>query len=366
VTTSPPRVALVGTGLVGGSIGFAMRNAGYHVVGVDRDPEHASRALASRAVDEVAPSVAAAVAGADLVVVAVPVSQIAGVVIEALDAGAPIVTDVGSVKAAVVAAVEAARPDASSRYVGGHPMAGSEQDGLDGARADLFVGAMWVLTPTPHTDPDAFTTVRDLVVALGAEAVEVEPSHHDSLVAVVSHVPQLAATTLMDVAASRGEEHATLLRLAAGGFRDMTRIAASNPAIWPDICAENRDAIVTTLDEYIAALEKVRALVAGSDRAELLTLLERARVARRNLPVSAAVAGALVELRILVADRPGVLAEVTTLAGQLGVNIADLEIAHSTEGPSGVLVLVVAAAGCEAFEIALAARGFHAARRDLA
>ncbi len=181
------------------------------------------------AVGDVAGSIEDAVHGADIVIIATPVGTVAELVIEALDAGAAVVTDVGSVKAPILREVERRAPDLAARFVGGHPMAGSEQDGLAGAEVDLFAGATWVLTPTDRTDPDAHTAVRSLVAELGAEIVEVTPEHHDALVAVVSHVPQLAATTLMDVAATTGEEHAILLRLAAGGFRDMTRIAAGHP-----------------------------------------------------------------------------------------------------------------------------------------
>jgi prephenate dehydrogenase len=360
-----PRIAVLGTGLVGGSVGLAARARGRHVTGFDVDRARGARALSLGALDVLADDVAAAVADADLVVVAVPVGRAATVAVAAFDAGARVVTDVGSVKAVVVEAVEAARPDAADRFVGGHPMAGSEQDGLDGADADMFVGATWVLTPTPTTDPSVFEEVRDLAVDLGAEVIAVSPRHHDALVAVVSHVPQLAATTLMDVAARRGEEHATLLRLAAGGFRDMTRIAASHPAIWPDICVANRDAIVSSLDDYLVALGTVRELVAGADRPGLLALLERARAARRNLPVGTPSGAALVELRIPVPDRPGVLAEVTTAAGMLGVNIVDLEIVHSGEGTGGVLVLVVPEASTTVFEDALTEQGYHHARRAL-
>jgi prephenate dehydrogenase len=295
----------------------------------------------------------------------VPVGDVAGLVVAALDAGAPAVTDVGSVKAPIVAAVETARPDLAGRFVGGHPMAGSEQGGLDGADADLFVGATWVLTPTDRTDASVFSTVRRLVAGLGAEVIAVTPAHHDDLVAVVSHVPQLAATTLMDVAAGGREEPATLLRLAAGGFRDMTRIAAGDPGIWPDICVANRDAIVDALDGYLEALGGVRALVAGRDRDGLLELLERARAARRRLPVGGAGAEPLVELRVPVPDRPAVLAEVTTLAGSMGINISDIDIAHSVEGGGGVLVLLLPVKDLEAFEAALTDRGYHHSRRVL-
>ncbi len=248
MSTAPQSVALIGTGLIGGSIGLALRREGVVVRGYDQDAARADAARALGALDTVAGSVADAVAGADLTVVAVPVGHVADVVLDALDAGAVLVTDVGSVKAPVVAAVEAARPDLAPRFVGGHPMAGSEQEGLAGAAADLFVGATWVLTPTSRTDPGVFAAVRSWVAAFGAEPLAVTPDLHDALVAVVSHVPQLAASTLMNVASAGSEEHAVMLRLAAGGFRDMTRIASSHPAIWPDICLANRDAIVGALD----------------------------------------------------------------------------------------------------------------------
>lgn len=359
------RVALLGTGLIGGSIGLALARRGFEVVGFDGSSEQVARARELGAIASVAASVEAAVHGADLVVVAVPVGHIAALAIAAFDAGAPIVTDVGSVKAPVVADVVAARPARAPWFVGGHPMAGSEQDGVEGAAADLFVGASWVLTPTTETDPDAFATVRSIVGLLGAEAIEVEPERHDALVALVSHVPQLAASTLMDVASAGGGEHRILMRLAAGGFRDMTRIAAGHPGIWPDILTSNRDAVLQALDSYLHSLGEVRTLVASGDREGLLDLLKRARIARRNLPVGTPPVEELVELRIPVPDRPGVIAEITTLARELQVNIFDFEIAHSGEGDAGVIVLVAAATGADGLEAGLQRLGYHVARGSL-
>jgi len=215
------------------------------------------------------------------------------------------------------------------------------------------------------TVPEVFAALRTWVAGLGAETIAVAPELHDALVAVVSHVPQLAASTLMNVASRGDDEHAVMLRLAAGGFRDMTRIASSHPAIWPDICLANRDAIVEALDAYLAELGRVRSIVADGDRDALLTLLADARAARRNLPVGVPADGTLVELRVPVPDREGVIAEVTTLAARLGINIADLEIAHSLEGRAGVLVLVVAERGIDAFESALVEHGYHVARTPL-
>ncbi|MGH8978779.1 MAG: prephenate dehydrogenase/arogenate dehydrogenase family protein [Acidimicrobiia bacterium] len=359
------RVAVVGTGLIGGSVGLALAGGGHEIVGFDRDETRLARAKELGAITEVAATFEDAVNDADVVVIAVPVGQVVELAIRALDAGAPIVTDVGSVKGPLVAALEAERPETAERFIGGHPMAGSEQEGVDGADADLFVGATWVLTPTTATAANAFAQLRGLLRELGAEVVSVQPEHHDVLVALVSHVPQLAASTLMDVATDHEEEHRTLLRLAAGGFRDMTRIAAGHPGIWPDILSANRDAVLDALDAYLDALRRARDLVAGADREGLLGLLDRARAARRNLPVGASVNTELLELRVPVLDRPGSIAEVTTLATQLGVNVADLEIAHSLEGGGGVLVMVVPAAGADAFEAGLRELGYHTSRTVL-
>lgn len=346
--TSTGRAQLVGTGLIGGSIGLALRREGWLVTGRDRDAAAAERALELGAVDAIGDD-----PSAEISFVATPVSAIAEAARGELHKGG-VVTDVGSVKGPVVAAV------GHASFVGGHPMAGSEQDGVDGADADLFTGATWVLTPTEETDPEAFARLRAVVSSLGADVVSVPPDRHDALVAVVSHVPHLTAASLMSLAAAGAEEHATLLRLAAGGFRDMTRIASGSPAIWPDICAENRDAIVDVLDRFVESLGEVREAVASADRAQLLSLLERARVARVNLPARAAArAEELAEVRVPVPDRKGVAAELTTLAADLGVDLFDFEIAHSAEGTRGVMVLVVDAAAADLLRGAYFARGYR-------
>jgi prephenate dehydrogenase len=345
----PGRAVVVGTGLVGGSIGMRLRREGWHVSGRDRDLARASRALALGALDAVGDD-----PEADVTFVATPVRAVAEEARAALAAGPGLVTDVGSVKASIVDAV------ADARFVGGHPMAGSEQEGIEGATADLFEGASWVLTPTAGTDAAAYAQVRQTIGTLGAEVVALPPERHDVLVAIVSHVPHLAAATLMRLADTRSEEHRALLRLAAGGFRDMTRIASGHPGIWPDICSDNRAAIIDVLDDLTAALGRMREIVAADDRRGLLDALERARAARVNLPARLRTADDLREVRVPVPDRPGVLADVTTLATDLDVNIVDLEIAHSTEGAQGVLILLVEDSAVALLRGALLARGYRA------
>lgn len=264
-----------------------------------------------------------------------------------------VVTDVAGVKAPIVESL----PDPC--FVGGHPMAGSEQTGVDGADPDLFEGATWVLTPTEGTDPAAYALVQSVAASLGALVVAVPPRRHDELVAVVSHVPHLTAATLMNLASRRALEHGTLLRLAAGGFRDMTRIAAGDPDIWPDLCAENREAIVAVLDELLDSLAQVRASVAAAEHPRILEHLRLASESRRNLPAGAPSLGEAVEVRLPVPDRPGVLAEVTTLLAEVGVNVYDIELAHSAEGERGVLVLVVSAAAVPVARELLGAHGYR-------
>jgi prephenate dehydrogenase len=210
-----------------------------------------------------------------------------------------------------------------------------------------------------NTDPAAHALVRSVVSSFGADVVELPPERHDALVAVVSHVPHLTAVSLMGLAAERSEEHAALLRLAAGGFRDMTRIAAGHPGIWPDICAENREAIVEVLNRLIAGLTDMRDVVDAADGKSLLAALEQARVARVNLPGRGERPEDLIEVRIPVPDRPGVIADVATLAAELDVNLFDVEIAHSAEGVAGVLIVVIAAERGERFQSGLLARGYR-------
>jgi prephenate dehydrogenase len=352
--TETRTATVIGVGLIGGSVGMALRAAGWHVVGVDLDEHRIAAAIEAGAIDE-----GGVLGECDMAVVATPVNSVPRLVQAALDAGAAVVTDVGSVKAPV--ATEVTDP----RFVPGHPMAGSEQDGLAGAFANMFSGAMWVLCPTEATDDAAFAEVREVVASLGAQVIVMPPDRHDTLVAVVSHVPHLTAATLMKLADGRAEEHRSLLRLAAGGFRDMTRIAAGHPAIWPDICAQNQGAITEVLDELISELSVLRTVVADGAGDDLLRHLEAARHARRNLPTTAPVAEAMSEMRIPVLDRRGEIAAIATLAADLDVNIYDLEIAHSAEGPRGVIVVLVESSMAEAFENGLMAQGYRPSIRPL-
>jgi prephenate dehydrogenase len=346
------RALVVGTGLIGGSIALALRRRGWYVSGLDADENQVREALQSGVIDAVGDDPAA-----EVVFVATPATSVAGVVRRLLGEEGrrsdTVVSDVSGVKMAIVE--EADHP----RFIGGHPMAGSEQIGLHGADPDLFEGAVWVLTPTAATDLQSFDRLKSIVMSFGADVLVLSPADHDRLVAVVSHVPHLVAATLMNAASAGAEQDGALLRLAAGGFRDMTRVAAGSPGIWPDICAENAMPIVRALDTLVGELQAMRDRVAAQDRGALLGVLQQASAARRNLPARIARPDHLAELRIPVPDRAGVLAEITSLAGDAGIGIYDIEIAHSAEGPRGVLILVVDGAHADTLAAAVEAHGYR-------
>lgn len=341
---------VIGLGLVGGSVAAGLKNRGWRVHGDDARPATIDRAIVLGVIDA-----AGLAPDAVLTFVAVPVMALTDSVKRALAETEGLVTDVGSVKAPVCADCH------DSRFIGGHPMAGSELDGLDGADADMFNGAIWVLTPTDETDDRALATISGVIRELGADVVALTAERHDQVVAVVSHVPHLAAATLMQLASDRAEEHAALLRLAAGGFRDMTRIASGHPDIWLDICAQNRPAIVTALDGLIGRLNDIRTVVETDDRDALRSMLSSARDARTNLPGRVAHPENMAEVRIPIPDRTGAAAEVFTLAADLGVNIANFEVVHLPESNRGVAVVLVDAAAADVFKGGLIARGFRPA-----
>jgi prephenate dehydrogenase len=334
------RIFIIGTGLIGGSIGLALRkNGGITVRGFDASPDNASSALEIGALDTIAPDLATGAADADLIVVATPVGEIVSTVADVATHANPgtIVTDVGSTKATIVAGAETLlgpqRP-----FVGGHPMAGAEGEGIGSARPDLFAGALWILTPTELTESNAYRRMNAFVTTLGATALALEPFEHDRLVAFVSHLPYTVATALMALASEEGDER--VFRAAAGGFRDVTRTAGTNPRVWRDIFATNREAIVVELDHFVAKLDGVRSAIANQRWDELDTFVEQARAARRRFPAKGERAPVEpVTVEVAIPDRAGVLAEITTAMGEGSISIEDIWVDHTPSG--GVLHLVL-------------------------
>lgn len=353
------RVTVVGAGLVGGSVAAAACAAGIaEVVLVDPDPAVRRRASERQLAHRVTDDLAAAVADAELVVVAVPAPVTATVVAEVARSARPdaVLTDVASLKGAVVTAVEAALAEwRPARFVGGHPMAGSERSGPDAADAELFQGATWVLTPTACTADTALSRLSAFLRDLGARVLALPPDRHDRLVAVVSHLPQVAASALADVAAeATATSGEAVLAVAGGGFRDTTRVAASDPDLWLGILRGNRAAVLDALAALRLRLDGVRDALAAEDWDAVHALLARASAARRELVGKPDVERA-VDLVVPLEDRPGTLATATTALGEAGVNVEDLAMRHAADGGRGALLLRVDAAA--------ATRGLEALRR---
>ncbi|MFL3666500.1 MAG: prephenate dehydrogenase [Verrucomicrobiota bacterium] len=279
------KLTIIGAGLLGGSIGLAARARGMarRVSALVRRPESLAQCQALGIANEVTLDPAEAVAGADLVVLCTPISGLAGLAKRTLPDLKPgtVITDVGSTKQQLVAELTPLCAAAGARFVGSHPMAGSDQTGPSAARADLFDGTVCLVTPTSDTDADALTTVNDFWADLGSRPVLIPADTHDRLVARCSHLPHLLASALavrvLDPA--HGEQQA---QLCATGFRDMTRLAAGSPVMWRDIVGSNRDDILAAIDEFANELGQLRGLIAGDSPEAIETWLQRAKVARDN------------------------------------------------------------------------------------
>lgn len=275
-------VAIAGLGLIGGSLGLALRERGLarRVLGLPRRAETIREGLEIGAIDEGSLDLSRA-AEAELVVLAAPVLAFEPLTRELAPSLRPgtLVTDVGSTKAEITTCLPGLLP-ASVDFVGGHPMAGSEKGGVLAGRADLFEGAIWVLTRGPRTRPENVERLAVLVKALGATPVEMEPALHDEAVAHISHLPHVVAAALAE-SAGEGEVPADLLRLLiAGGFRSTTRIAASPPEMWRDICLTNRHAVLASLAGFEAALARFRQALEQEDSAAVLEAFQRGKTAR--------------------------------------------------------------------------------------
>jgi prephenate dehydrogenase len=324
-------VAVVGVGLIGGSVGLAARaRLGASVRGVD---PRAGEALRRGAVDSVHDDLDAALDGADAAFVAVPVNRLAETVAAVLER-APrrcVVTDVGSTKRAVVAAAT------DERFVGGHPLAGSEASGVEHAREDLFDGATWYLTPTPATQGVLLERLHRLLAGLGAHPIAIDAEVHDRAMAAVSQLPHVFANVLVGQATDAlGAE-----RPPATGpsFRDATRVAGANPALWGAIYGANRDALAVALDGAIAELEAVRERLRGG--ADLTAWQEDAAARRRTLLEAGLGTGPLREVRLAVPNRPGVIADIALTLGHAGINIADMALSPSPDNSQGEIALWV-------------------------
>jgi len=332
------RLTVVGTGLIGASVGLAAGALGARVVGWDPDPAALEAAHVRGAVAP-AGSLEEALAGADLAVVAAPLAALPAQVSAVLAAAAEetTVTDVGSTKASIVAAA-----GDSPRFVGGHPISGGESQGAAHASGGLFEGATWFLTPTAHTDHERHRVVHGFVGDLGAFPVAIDPAAHDRLVALTSHLPHVLANVVVNQAGATRIEGYEALVSGGGALRDLTRVAGANPRIWTDIFLDNADAVRAVVEEYRRRLEQVEAALAAGDAGFLARWIgEAAQNRRRMLESAYDDAGALQRLQVHVPDRPGVFAGIAQALGAERINIEDFEFEHISPERGGTLTLLV-------------------------
>lgn len=331
------RIAVIGVGLIGGSVGLAARTRlDADVVGWDPSPDARDAGCRLGALSSAADTLDAALADASVAVVATPVGALPRVVADVLAAAPPdcVVTDVGSTKRALVSGDE--------RFCGGHPLAGAETAGVEHARADLFDGAPWYLTPGPSTSGVLFERLHRFVTGLGARPAAIDPETHDRMMASISHLPHVVANVM--VAQAAGALGGERVPPTGPSFRDATRVAGANSAIWTDIYLGNAEALIERIDDMVERLLQVRAGLVAGDAAGITAWNDAAARDRRTLLEAGLEGGDVHELRASVPNRPGVVAEIALALGRAGVNIVDMALSPSADFRQGRVSLWVSGA----------------------
>src|SRR5215216_7880311 len=337
------RIAVLGVGLIGGSIGLAAkRRLGAEVAGFDIDPANAERGLELGALDRAATAIGDAVDEAEVVFCAGPVGVLPALVADALDASGAetVVTDVGSTKRELIAGLPA--DERRERFIGGHPVAGAESSGVDNARDDLFEGARWYLTPTEISSGMHYDRLQRVVADLGARPQAIDPDTHDRLMATVSHLPHVIANVLVQQAAAAAVEESERLPEVGPSFRDTTRVAGANPTIWGDIFSTNSEAVAREIDAAAERLREAADVIRSGDSERVATWHGAARDDRRRLLESDLLGGELYELRLRVENRPGTVAEIALELGRAGVNIEDMALYPAPDMRTGAVSMWVA------------------------
>ena len=337
------RIAILGVGLIGGSIGLAARQRlDAEVTGFDPDEATVARALDLGALDREAASPAAALAGAEMAFCAAPVRALPELVAAVLRLAGPhtAITDVGSTKRALLAGL--AGLAGAERFVGGHPLAGAETAGVENARADLFEGARWYLTPTDHTSGIHYDRVQRAIAGLGARPRAIDAAAHDRLMATVSHLPHVVANALASIAAEGLDAAPDRLPEVGPSFRDATRVAGANPAIWSDIFATNRQSVAERVEALSKRLGEAAEMIRTGEVDAVAAWHRAAGEDRRRLLEAGRPGGALRELRMTVENRPGIVAEIALALGRASVNIEDMALYPAADMRTGAISIWVA------------------------
>jgi len=334
------RIAVLGVGLIGGSIGLAARKQieDVEVIGFGRDRERLERAVQLGAIDRASESLEWALEGASACFACAPVGALPEQLRAALAAAAEdcVVTDVGSTKRQLVDSID------DQRFIGGHPVAGAETVGVEHARADLFEGAVWYLTPLERSSGLLYERLHRLVVSFGARPVAIDARTHDRLLATVSHLPHVLANVLVSQAARELAREDEPLPRAGPSFRDATRVAGASSSVWTDIYLANREAIAGEIEETVARLGEVASSLRDGDAATIEAWNEAAGADRRRLLEADLAGGPVHELRLTVPNRPGIVAQVALALGKADVNIVDMALAPAADMRSGAMTLWVA------------------------
>jgi prephenate dehydrogenase len=338
------RLAVVGVGLMGGSLALAARARADvdEVVGFDNDPQALDEALDRGVITEKAASAAEAAAYADLVVVSTPVRSIPSLVEEcaAADPRPRLITDMGSTKSVIMRSLS---EDARSIFIGGHPMCGAADSGVRYARPDLFEGANYFLCTTGAAFPKLYAMLQQFVLDLGAHPTHIDPEAHDRILAVISHMPHVLANALMEHAGGFSVGGKRALQWVGASFKDLTRVAGANPPMWRDIFMENREALSESLRAMASLLQDFSTHLDASDPDGIVRSIQSAGAYKEEMLEFADItAGTLYKVTVRVPDEPGVIARVMTALGEANINVEDLTLHHMSRSVGGDLELFVA------------------------
>jgi prephenate dehydrogenase len=346
------RIAVLGVGLIGGSIGLAARRRlQAEVIGYDPDPATLERAVEAGVIDRGASTPAEACEGAEVVFCAAPIAGLPGLAASALEACGPdaVVTDVGSTKRDIVATL-----GSDERFIGGHPLAGAETSGVENAREGLFDGARWYLTPkSARSSGLLYDRLQRTVAGLGARVQAIDAETHDRLMATVSHLPHVVANALVSQAAAELTRDSERMPEVGPSFRDTTRVAGANPVVWGDIFASNSNAVAEAVEAIAERLHEAASLIREGSREAVAEWHSAAAADRRKLLEAELAGGPLRELRVVVSNKPGTIAELALALGEAGVNIEDMALYPTPDMTSGAVSLWVSGDGQAARAVTL-------------
>lgn len=337
------KVAIIGLGLIGGSLGLALkRNPELHITGYDRSFSTLEQAFRRGIIDTIATSIEYACEHADVIIFATPVNTTVAMMQQAGDWKLKkdvIMTDTGSTKGPIMDAAKQLRR-LGITFIGGHPMAGSHKSGVTAAKEHLFENAYYILTPDPQTDSVKVERLRNLLKPTKGKIVVLDSEEHDRMTAIVSHFPHLVASSLVGRLEAQQEKQPFVKKLAAGGFRDLTRIASADPIMWRDITSQNREELLKQLDGWLEEMENVRNMLKSNDPAEIYDYFAGAKQFRDDLPITSQ--GALYmtyDLHIDVPDHPGIISEITKILADELISLTNIRIVETRTDVFGILVI---------------------------